>query len=245
MCLTCFLFTCHRDTKRGNISFISPPSGYAADNRDKLIASCLEGVKSDISLVNLPEFTDTITIQFLVSREEMKKYTGIPASGVTLLYPRKIIYMVLNDQEKGAPIRHELMHMILLCNWGGPDQTSLWMHEGLAAFSQNECNGYNDEQIYRYFAATGMLLPMDSLVNQFYHTPEMIGYHQAAFIVQYLLKNYGVEKIRKLWQQGFDAFKDIYGTSFDRMQMDINSEAKKDYPTAPKIDWKVFSQGCN
>jgi len=130
------------------------------------------------------------------------------ASGVTILEPQKIIYLLANEKEKGAPIDHELMHMITLADWGNPDRTSLWMNEGLAAFSQNICNGYNDEQIYRYFAASRMLLPIDSLVNQFY------------------------------------SFQPIYGVTFSDVVRDIDITAKRDYPMAPDIVWKKFSEEC-
>lgn len=40
--------------------------------------------------------------------------------------------------------------IVIWFSFGGKKRvTSLWMNEGLAAFSQNGCNGYNDEQIYR------------------------------------------------------------------------------------------------
>jgi hypothetical protein len=227
----------------GNISFIFPPKGYAHDHRDQLIQDCLDGIRHDLQIINQRAFTDTFTIRFLDTREEMKLYTGFPAGGVTIVQAQKIIYYVVNEKE-GALIDHELMHMITMAGWGYPDATSVWMKEGLAAFSQNSCNGYNDEQIYRYLSVNRMLAPMDSLVNQFYGTPEMIAYHQAGCMVEYLLKFYGIEKVWELWQQGFYSFDKIYGTSFPKMEADIKKEAEKDYPTAPNIDWKTFSMGC-
>jgi hypothetical protein len=228
----------------GNISFVFPPSGYAHDHRNELIQACLDGITHDLGVINEHAFSDTFTIQFLESRQEMKLYSGMPASGVALLQPQKIVYYVINEKEKGAPIDHELMHMISQSDWGYPDRTSLWMNEGLAAFSQNSCNGYNDEQIYRYFAASNMLLQMDSLVNQFYQEPEMIAYHQAGCIVQHLLRKYGVEKFRDLWHQGFYSFQSIYGLTFPEVLKDIENTAKKDYPAAPEIIWTKFSEGC-
>ena len=255
---TLLSFGCHSGERRGgdksaegkpaempgNISFMFPPSGYAHDHRQQLIQQCLDGIRHDLPIIKLHEFTDTFTIRFLESRQEMKEYSGIPASGVTMLEPQKIIYLLANDKEPGAPIDHELMHMILQAEWGYPDRASLWMNEGLAAFSQNICNGYNDEQIYRYLAASRMLLRMDSMVNQFYQEPEMIAYHQAAYIVEYLLRKYGVEKFRDLWQRGFYNFKDIYGISFASVEAEIKTTAEQDYPEPPNIDWKTFSVGC-
>jgi hypothetical protein len=72
----------------------------------------------------------------------------------------------------------------------------------------------------------------------------MIAYHQSAYLVQYLLKHYGVEKFRNLWQQGFNSFQSIYGVTFSEVVKDIDITAKRDYPTAPDIVWKKFSVGC-
>jgi hypothetical protein len=231
-------------TTVANIFFIFPQDSFAYDNREKLIAECRDAIKSDIRIVKLPSFTDSITIQFVSSRAEMKKYTGLPASGVIGEQPKKTIYLLDNVKENGPPIKHELMHMITLCAWGNPDPTSIWMNEGLAAYSQNECNSYNDEQIYRFLLEDKMLSPMDSLAAQFYKQPEMIAYHQCGFISQYLLANYGVEKFKELWTQGFENFEKIYGLPFAKVKLSIDSTAKHDYPTAPPIDWKVFSIGC-
>jgi hypothetical protein len=230
--------------RRGNISFVFPAKGFAYDHRQQLIDQCLDGVKYDLGVLNMPAFTDSFTIRFLDSRVEMNRFTGHPSGGVALPQPYMIIYIVFNEQEQGPPIKHELMHMITLVAWGGPHPTSVWMNEGLAAFSQNSCNGYTDEQIYRYLAVKRMLLPMDSMGLQFYHEPEMIAYHQGGWMIGYLLQHYGVEKLRDLWQQGLDHSKTIYGASFSQLEGDIQAAAARDFPKAPEIDWRSFEVGC-
>src|SRR5215207_7566358 len=96
-------------------------------------------------------------------------------------------------------IFHEVMHMITMTTWGYPGVDSNWMNEGLAAYAENNCNGFTDEAIYRYLQDKDMLVPMTALTTSFYKQPEMIAYHQAAYIVQYLLSHYGVEKLKALW----------------------------------------------
>jgi hypothetical protein len=118
------------------------------------------------------------------------------------------------------------------------------MNEGLAAFAENNCNGYNDEQIYRYLLDKDMLISMDALTTSFYKQPEMIAYHQAAYIAQYLLSVYGIEKFKALWTQGFATFEKIYGIPFSQATTDINKKAKQDYPSAPPINWSTFQVGC-
>jgi hypothetical protein len=229
----------------GNISFTFPSKGYSYVNRDKLIAECLEAIKINVALIKLEQYSETISIQFLTSRQEMKKYTGMTPSGIALVEP-KILYIVANGDPKEVkpPIKHELMHMIAMTTWGYPAQDSNWMNEGLATLAENNCNGYNDEQIYRYLSEKDMLISMDALTTAFYKQPEMIAYHQAGYIAQYLLAHYGVEKFKNLWMQGFAAFKKIYSMPFSQVSSDINTAARKNYPSAPTIDWKKFEQGC-
>jgi hypothetical protein len=228
----------------GNISFIIPQGSLAYDHREELISTCRDAIKTDLDILKIPGFTDPITIQFVSSRAEMKKYTGMPAGGVANIQPLKIVYLLDNIQEGGPPIKHELMHIITLSVWGYPDRTSDWIKEGIAAFAEDQCNGYNVEQIYRFFSANNMLLPTDSLAAQFYREPEMIAYHQSAYIVQYLLANYGTEKLKELWTQGIANFEHIYGVPFARVKLSIDSESKHDHPDPPPIVWKTFSEGC-
>jgi hypothetical protein len=233
------------EKKVENISFTFPSAGYAYDNRDKLVTECLQAIKSNTALLKMPHYTETISIQFLRSRQEMKKYTGMTPSGIALVQ-EKILYVVANGDPKEVkpPIKHELMHMISMTTWGFPAQDSNWMNEGLAAYAENNCNGYNDEQIFRYLSEKGMLIPMTDLTSAFYRHPEMVAYHQAAYIVQYLLSNYGVEKFKDLWSHGFASFEKIYGIRFEQAQQDMNKTVKKMYPTPPNIDWNIFKVGC-
>src|ERR1700733_706232 len=85
--------------KRDNITFVFPAKGYAYDHRQQLIQECLDGVKYDLGILSLQAFTDTFTIRFLDSRQEMNRFVGHPNSGTTLTQPYKIIYMVVNEQE--------------------------------------------------------------------------------------------------------------------------------------------------
>ncbi len=71
----------------------------------------------------------------------------------------------------------------------------------------------------------------------------MVAYHQSAYIVQYLLSRYGVEKFKNLWIEGYPNFAKIYGVSFNQIQADIN-QVQKDISAVPLIDWNTFQQGC-
>jgi hypothetical protein len=89
-----------------------------------------------------------------------------------------------------------------------------------------------------------MLLPIDSLTNNFFGSPSIISYHQSAHIVEYLISNYGLDKFEELWKAGFNSFEDIYMISFSEMEKEINKKTIAKHPTVVSIDWETFSEGC-
>tara|TARA_R110001583_G_scaffold195104_1_gene369197 strand:+ start:918 stop:1733 length:816 start_codon:yes stop_codon:yes gene_type:complete len=228
-----------------NVMFTIPASGNSFDNKELLVTECLDAIKSNCKLINIPIYTDSIHFRFLTDRDEMKKYTATKASGITYEWI-KTVYIV-DSYKKGevkAPIKHELMHLMTMTLWGYPEKTSTWMNEGLAAFAENNCNNYNVQQIYRYFLENKMLLPIDSLADDIYKQPEMIAYHQSAYIVEYLISNYGFEKFKELWRTGLDGFEKIYLIKIEQVIIEMEKNLIEKYPTSPEINWEVFKKGC-
>jgi hypothetical protein len=225
-----------------NITFIFPPEGFAFDSRDSIIDKCFDAIKHDLAIIHQNEYRDTITAQFVSSREEMKQYIGYSPSGAA--FPQvKTIWFVAN-KELSPPIKHEFMHMITIGLWGQPPQETDWLKEGIAAYAENSCNGFTVEQIYAFFENKNMLLPIDSLTTHFYMQPEMIAYHQSAYISQYLIETFGIEKFALLWQSGFSGFQKIYGIRFQQIESDIKNKLKQKYRVMPNIDWNAFKTGC-
>jgi hypothetical protein len=225
-----------------NVAFNFPDSGFAYERKSDYVKQCLEAIQSNVQIIELESFSDTIQIRILQSREDMFWLTGSKPSGLANPYINTV-YLVA-DGEKTPPIKHELMHLISMLEWGYPNVSSNWMNEGLAAFAEDDCNGYIVAQIYRYFMETGKLIHIDSLTSDFYAQSEMIGYHQSAYLVEYLLNNYNIEQFKQLWGQGFGSFESIYGISFSKAKADLEKFLLKEYLFAPDIDWEVFKEGC-
>jgi hypothetical protein len=91
---------------------------------------------------------------------------------------------------------------------------------------------------------TDKLIDIDFLTSDFYAQSEMIGYHQSAYLVEYLLNNYNIELFKQLWTLGFDSFESTYGISFSKAKADLEKVLLKKYPSAPDIDWETFKEGC-
>lgn len=227
-----------------NINFNFPDHGFAFESRNDLIDECFDAMQSDIQIIDLDEFTDTIRIRFLKTRNDMSVITGMYATGMA--YPHnKTLYVVADSSEKiKPPIKHELMHLIAMLEWGYPHNTSTCINEGLATYAEDNCNGYSVSEIYRYFLDTDQLIHIDSLTTDFYHQPEMVGYHQSAYVVEYLLNNYSINQFKRLWKEGFDSFESIYSVSFQEMQKELDKSILKEHPEVPNIDWETFKEGC-
>lgn len=225
------------------ISFNFPASGHAFNNKTAYVQECFDALKSNSELIKLDTFSDTIQIRFLASREDMFWLTGMKASGIAS--PHINTLYVVADGEKSPPIKHELMHLMAMLEWGYPHYTSTWINEGLAAFAEDNCNGLTVAEIYRYFMENDMLISIDALTADFYSESEMIAYHQSAYVVEYLLNQYSLDQFKQLWRDGFDRFEEIYGKDFVEMKAEMEKELMKKHNTAPNIDWEVFKQGCN
>lgn len=233
-----------------NLYFTFPAKGYAYENRDMLANQCLKAIKENCTLINDPEFTEFTRIRFVESKDEMLLHADLYVNALTNIHTRSI-HMIANDEREGGensipnpPIKHELMHIISMTAWGPPPPNCNWLNEGLATYSENNCSGYSVAEMYRYFMEKDMLIPIDSLSNHFFQADEMISYHQSAYIVEYMILNYGIEKLEALWKSGFQSFENIYGFTFDQMEKELNQKLLKQYPKSPKIDWSIVSTGC-
>jgi hypothetical protein len=221
-----------------NITFTFPSNGFAYDNRDSIVNACFDVIKHDLSIIHQNEYADTIVAQFMNSRNEMLENTGIPVSEYAVPEKRKIWFV--SDKDISPLMTHEFMHMITISFWGQPPRQSYWLKEGITVYAQNSCSGFTVEQIYAFFEKKNMLIAIDSLVAHFYKEPMMIAYHQSAYISQYLIETYGVQKFSLLWQSGIGSFEKIYGIQLNQILLNIKNKLDKKYPEAPDIDWSTF-----
>jgi len=225
-----------------NIIFTFPASGYAYENRKKLVNECFEAMKYNCELINLEKFADTIYIRFLPNRKAMLPLTGSTPSGSALHY-LKTFFAVANENER-PPIKHELMHLIAMLEWYFEPPSSTWMNEGLATLAENNCSGWNVAQFYRYFLETDQLISIDLLTRDFRNQPENFSYHQSAYIVEYLLENYSIKQFKQVWKGGFRKFEEVYGLSFKQLKADLEKDLLLKMPKAPKIDPQTLYKNC-
>lgn len=222
-----------------NITYYFPESVSLTD-REAYIKLCRDSVKEDLDLIHQKEFSLKMDVEFLSSRQEMLKLTGMAAQGMAM-YPQPLLYSILKLEN--SPVKHEMMHMIAMHTWGNNAES--WLNEGLATYAGGICTNFTLEQIYRYYMQSGKLVPINGLVNKFWDYNDMVTYTQSAYLVQYIIDNYGIDKFALLWKGGFAKFKDVYGFDFITMQDAIESHLKNKYPEDIDFNWDEFNKGCN
>jgi|GEM_PF-619674 len=233
-----------------NLYFTFPSEGYAYENRDALVEKSLLAIKENCQLINDTSFTEFTRIRFVASKEEMLLHADYYVNALANIDTRSIHMKVTNENDNEEdniitpPIKHEMMHIVSMTEWGTPGAGNNWLNEGLATYSENNCSGYSVSEMYRYFLEEKMLAPLESLAYQFYQTQEMISYHQSAYVVEYLISNYGLPKFEALWKDGFLSMENIYGFTPSQLETTINKYVMEIHPKPPKIDWETLSKGC-
>lgn len=209
--------------------------------RDSAIKECQKSIEENLKLVGENEFNNKMDIEFVKSRKEMLKYTGMGAQGMA--FPdRDVFFTLLKDT--GSPIKHEMMHMITMYKWGTPSTSSTWMNEGLATYSGGTCFEYSLEEIYKYFIQSNKLIPMNKLAENFYGNPDMIAYTQSAFVSKFLIDNYGISKFKELWKSGYEKLHEIYGFDSQTLEQTLKDYINRKYPAHIDFDWDRFNKGC-
>lgn len=85
---------------------------------------------------------------------------------------------------------------------------------------------------------------MLSFCLKFDNNKNRIRYNQSAYLVQYMLDNYGIGKVKELWQGGVEGFENIFGLKIEDMLINIESELNEKYPNPIDFDWDKFEQPC-
>ena len=209
--------------------------------RNLAIEECQNSIAENLMLIKETDFTNEMDIEFVESEKEMLKYGGMAAQG--LAFPdRNTFFTLLKD--KGSPIKHEMMHMITMYKWGIPPETSTWMNEGIATYAGGTCTKYSLLEIYKYFIQSDKVISMNNLADDFYGNPDLIAYTQSAFVCKFLIDNYGIEKFKLLWNNGFTEFHSIYGFSKEQLEMNLLEFVNEKHPSEIEFNWEEFNKGC-
>lgn len=228
--------------------------------RNQIIDRSKEYIKDNLKIINEPAFDDKIIFMFVRDLEEMYKYAGVRVAGTIYTAEQtrdKHTVFCLFENGNVTPLKHELMHLITAIKWGriAGGLPLAWLGEGLATYADPNvlCDGYSFEEKYIAFLQKNKLVKMDSLIIDFHGNPNdenfdykrlLISYNQSAYMVQYMIEKYGVEKVKDLWQSGMNDFERIFGLNIEDMISDIERQLKAKYPNPIPFDWDKFQKKC-
>ena len=244
--------------EEGNLKFTFSKTLSQSEQKD-LIARCKEGIGKNLEFIGESPFDDSIHFILVPTRNDMKFFfLGNSPAGKTYLkddesipkdsrFDENTVFAVYGGEHNA--IGHEIMHVVSALKWG--INYCMWLDEGLATLSNPEsfnCDGYTFEERYTYFLQNGMLIPLDSITNPVGERNRFIQnkiyYNHSAYIVRYLIDNYGMEKFKYLWQNGLDDFEELYGLSLEECTKKINDELNKKYPNPIDFNWEAFTEDC-
>lgn len=218
-------------------------SSYTSTHLD-LIAKELDTAYTRIlGVLNIPSYAYGIYLLAVDSKEEMQKVMGYKIKGGAA-QGHDLVFFVYNDQIR-PQFKHEIFHLISFETWGQTKYRLL--DEGGATYTDNYC--FYDNPMYSinaYYLQQNQLFPLQSLINEFdvkAKESDLIAYIQSAGIFRYLYENYGVEKMKLLWTQGFEQFETIYGFTIDQLEKNW-LDFIRTVPIPAGFDFDRLREGC-
>lgn len=229
-----------------NITFMVSSSIITnIDKANEIIEKARDYIAQNLALINESGLESSMQLILVQSRDDVEKISGGRIGGMAHFSPEEGIHsitLVYNDSS--GVLKHELMHAVSIEKWGDCGFNLLWLAEGLAIFAapeSEECTGYTLEERYAYLMQNNKLLELKEL---FAFPYTRISYSQSGYLVKYIIEKYGIDKLKKLWQDGMDSFEKIYGLSFEKIISNINLELNKKYPNPIGLDWDTFNTDC-
>lgn len=268
--LICFLCSCKNTNQElewgkppypfleGKVSALDNNIRYTMDStltiaeRAATINKIQRYIDECLSLINESVLEDSVHIVLAKDRKEIAKYIYKEYVGAYMpkdfVVPENMLFSIYGTDYD--PLKHEIMHLVSISKWGEETDTTraCWLEEGLAAWAGQEaenCDGHSIEERYAYLLQNDLLFGFDTLCtpnnNPLDHK---IYYTQTAYIVSYLLENYGTDKLKKLWQSDANSFEKIYGSSLISLSDKMNDIVKQKYNSPIEFNWEAFQKPC-
>jgi len=218
-------------------------NSYTASNLDKIKEELDIAYKRILSVLNISDYSNGIYLLAVDSKEDMQQVMGYKIKGGAAP-GHDLVFFVFNSEIR-PQFKHEIFHLITYEIWGATKYRLL--DEGGATYTDNFC--FYDNPMYSinaYYLEHNMLFSMDSLINNFdlqAKKNDVIAYIQSAGIFKYLYEEYGIEKMKLLWSEGFEKFEVIYGFSIQQLENDW-LDFIKTIPIPENFDINQLEEGC-
>lgn len=210
-------------------------NSYAASHLPEVKAQLSEALQKVLGICQASEYNHGINIILVDSARETQELTGFYIHGGMSMPEVQSVLVVYNEGNQN-PFSHELFHYISNDLWGM--YSSRILQEGGAVYTECGNRTVIDSVTAAIFKEQKMF-SLDDLINKFddiAREDEIIAYFEGASVFKYLYENYGAEKMKQLWTEGFEKFELIYGKSLS----DFENEWKGyilSLPVPDKYDW--------
>lgn len=228
----------------GNFRLYFKENSYAAQHLPRLKRELDEAFVRILAVLDTTNYTRGINLLAVDSEEAMEELMGMHIKGGAL-QGYDFVFFVFNEKLR-PQFKHEIYHLISYDLWGQAKNRVL--EEGGAQFTDNNC--FYENPIYSinaYFLKQKKLYKLRELVYNFdakAKENDVIAYLYGAGIYKYLWEKYGTQKLRQLWQQGFDNFEKIYGLKPERFEKEWQDYIKT-IPAPANIDYDMLMrEGC-
>lgn len=178
------------------------------------------------------------------SKAEMKELMGYSIKGGAAK-EHDLVFFVFNDTIR-PQFKHEIFHLFAHELWGPVSHRLL--DGGGATFTDGEC--FVADPMYAInarFLKEELLFPLHELLEDLdgkATEQDVVAYIQAAGVFQYLMTEFGRDRLKALWTAGPDAFPTIYGFSWDELEHHW-LQMLEQVPVPEGLDLEhVLDQGC-
>jgi hypothetical protein len=190
-----------------------------------------------LGLIGETAYEPTISAFFLKSGAQMKQLVGVEVDGRSRPVQHAVFSVVTHDR---LHLTHELCHEIASNLWGAAEP---WIEEGLATYADEGANIYFDS--WRLLDS-GNLLPLDKLVDPEWkssmYSPD-VTYPELGAFLKFLRDNYGVDKVKQVWQGGSQAIPQVFGKKLSELEKDWHAALVGQFPVRPTRHYRSAADG--
>ncbi len=183
-----------------------------------------EATERVFEILDVEDYPFGSHILLVESEEKMEELMGYHIKGGAAK-GHDLLFIVSSDSVR-PQFKHEYFHLASYETWG--NTTSRLLDEGAATYTDNECYYENPFLVINaHFHSQDMLFELRELVENFDASAvenDIIAYLQSAGYFKYLYEQYGVDKMKLLWTEGFESFEDIYDLTLEELDRNFKSQ---------------------
>jgi hypothetical protein len=203
---------------------------FAQKHRMMLVSSMKTTVDEVLRLLDEPRYDRILNVFYLDSRDQMKRIVGSTYAGFSD-WGGNAIFLVLNPEWRSFE-KHEFTHVITMGVWGPPDETSRWMIEGIAVYSDGWCRENSVDEIASYLLSENRLPTLHQLFDDYASLGEIRAGFSAASFIGFIHRTYGMSMVHRLWAEGVKNLGEVLGSETNQIEsawkLYLKRNAKKD-----------------